>query len=203
MNFSMKKIALLFALLCSALITLSGCDALQTPKKFTNTDITGAPFGKDFSLTDHTGVKRTLADYRGKAIVMFFGFTQCPDVCPTTMVEMGEVLKKMGAQAERVQVLFITVDPERDTQQMLSQYVPAFDARFVGLTGTLEEVAQVARDFKVFYEKVPTANGKSYTMDHFAGMYAFDPQGRLRLLLQKSSGIEAIAADLKTLLSAS
>ena len=186
-----------WAALLGAAMLLSACDA---PPKFHNTDITGAPFGKDFSLTDHTGVKRTLADYRGKAVVMFFGFTQCPDVCPTTMVEMGEVLKKMGAQADRVQVLFITVDPERDTQQMLSQYVPAFDPRFVGLTGSLDDIAKVAKDFNVFYQKVPTANGKSYTMDHFAGMYAFDPQGRLRLLLQKSSGVDAIAADLKTLL---
>jgi cytochrome oxidase Cu insertion factor (SCO1/SenC/PrrC family) len=123
--------------------------------EFQSTDLTGASFAKDFALTDHTGKPRTMADFKGKVVVMFFGYTQCPDVCPTTMAEMTEVLKQLGPQADQVQVLFVTVDPERDTQQLLAQYVPAFDKRFIGLYGTPEQTAAVAKEFKVMYNKVP------------------------------------------------
>jgi len=145
-----------FVVLCAALVGLAGCgDKASAPAAFENTDVTGLDYAKDFSLHDHNGKLRTLADFKGKAVVVFFGFTQCPDVCPTTMVEMANVMKSLGPDADRVQVLFITVDPERDTQEVLSKYVPAFDSRFLGLRGTLPETEKVAKDFKVFYQKVP------------------------------------------------
>src|SRR5215217_6656374 len=142
-------------MLALALVS-SGCDKLGSkPAAFQNTDLTGLDYAKGFSLTDHTGKPRTLADFKGKVVVMFFGFTQCPDVCPTTMAEMAAVMKELGPQASDVQVLFVTLDPERDTPELLKQYVPAFDARFVGLYGTPAEIAQTAKEFKVFYKKVP------------------------------------------------
>ncbi|MFO0152323.1 MAG: SCO family protein [Burkholderiales bacterium] len=181
----------------SAALALSGCTP-STPT-FQNTDITGADFGKNFTLTDHTGKTRSLSDYQGKVVLIFFGFTQCPDVCPTTLAELSEVMKKLGSGADRVQVFFITVDPERDTQTVLGQYVPAFDPRFVGLTGSVEQIAAVAKDFKAFYQKVPTPNG-SYTVDHFSGMYAFDATGRIRLFIRYRAPMDSVVADVKTLL---
>ncbi len=132
---------------------------------------------------------------------MFFGFTQCPDVCPTTMVEMANVMKSLGPDADRVQVLFVTVDPERDTAELLKQYVPAFDPRFLGLRGDLLETDKTAKEFKVFYQKVPGKKAGSYTMDHTAGSYVFDPQGRIRLFVRHGQGTEPIVHDLKILLS--
>ncbi len=184
-------------LLAACFALLAGC---QPKHKFENTDITGAGYGKQFELTDHTGKTRTLADFKGKAVAIFFGYTQCPDVCPTTMVMMREVMRQLGPDADRVQVLFITIDPERDTQALLTQYVPSFDPRFIGLTGTPERIAATAKEFKVFYQKVPTANGESYTMDHFAGMYLYDPQGRLRLFVRYGQAPEPIVNDLRALL---
>ncbi|CAN5251683.1 SCO family protein [soil metagenome] len=193
-----RKLLLGASLACVVLL-----GACSQKVEFRNVDITGASFAKDFSLTDAAGRKRTLADYRGKAVAIFFGYTQCPDVCPTTMFEMSEVMKRLGGDADKVQVLFVTIDPERDTPTLLGQYVPAFDPRFVGLTGTPDDVAKVAQDFKVFYRKVPgTVDPKFYTMDHFAGMYLFDPQGRVRVLVQYGQKPDAITADLKTLLKA-
>jgi protein SCO1/2 len=178
--------------------TLSAC----TPKpSFKNVDVTGASFGHDFSLVDHTGARRTLADYKGKAVAIFFGYTHCPDVCPTTMAEMSGVMKQLGNDAERVQVLFVSVDPERDTPEFLAKYVPAFDPRFVGLSGSVEEVAATAKEFKVFYQKVPGSEPDQYSVDHFAGMYLFDPQGRIRVFVKYGTQADNIAADLKTLLS--
>jgi len=176
---------------------LAACD--QQPK-FANSDITGADYGHDFALIDHNGQPRTLADFKGKVVAIFFGYTQCPDVCPTTMVEMMEVMKMLGADAARVQVLFVTIDPQRDTRELLGQYVPGFDKRFLGLTGTPEQIAAVAKEFKVFYQKVPGKTEDSYTMDHFAGQYVFDRQGRLRLFVRYGQKPEAIAADLRLLL---
>jgi protein SCO1/2 len=193
---SRRHVLLKISSACAALV-LSSCT--PSAPKFQNTDITGADFGKNFTLTDHTGQTRRLSDYQGKVVLIFFGFTQCPDVCPTTLAEMSEVMKKLGSDADRVKVLFISVDPERDTQAMLSQYVPAFDPRFVGLTGSLEQITAVAKDFKVFYQKVPTPNG-SYTVDHFSGMYAFDTRGRIRLFIRYRAPVDSIAADIKTLL---
>lgn len=170
--------------------------------KFNNVDITGSKaFGKDFSLTDHHGKKRELAEFKGQLVVMFYGYTQCPDVCPTTMIEMQGVMELLGKDASRVQVMFVTVDPERDTQELLSQYVPAFDKRFLGLRPqSTEELEKITKDFKVFYKKVPGNSLTSYTIDHTAGSYVFDTKGQLRLFLKHHQGPNPIAEDLKKLL---
>ena len=188
-------------LICTVLFTLSACSDKAVP--FTNTDVTGLAYGKDFSLHDHHGQLRTLADFKGKAVVVFFGFTQCPDVCPTTMLEMANVMKALGPDADKVQVLFITVDPERDTTTLLSQYVPAFDPRFLGLRGDMVETEKTAKEFKVFYQKVPGKTPGSYTVDHTAGSYVFDTQGRIRLFIRHGQGVEPIVHDLKILLAES
>ncbi len=188
------------ALLALGALTLAGCQQ-SAAEKFVNTDVTGLEYAKDFALTDHNGKPRTLADFKGKAVVMFFGYTQCPDVCPTTMAEMANVMKELGPQADKVQVLFVTVDPARDTPQILSQYVPAFDKRFLGLYGDEAATAKVAKEFKVFYQKVPGKTAGSYTMDHTAGSYVFDPQGHIRLFVRHGQGAEPIVHDLKLLLS--
>ncbi len=186
----------LVAIFC---LILSAC----SPKpEFKNIDITGSTaFGKDFSLLDPDGKVRTLADFKGKVVVMFFGYTQCPDICPTTLTEMQQVMTLLGPQSDKVQVLFVTVDPERDTAEILKQYVPAFDPRFLGLRPA-DEVAleKVAKDFKIYYKKVPGIKLSSYTMDHTAGSYAFDPEGRLRLYIKHAQGPETLAHDLKELL---
>lgn len=190
-----------FFALCAAVLALSACGEKAEPATFQNTDVTGLAYGKDFSLHDHNGKVRTLADFKGKAVVVFFGFTQCPDVCPTTMMEMSNVMQALGPDADRVQVLFITVDPERDTAALLSQYVPAFDKRFLGLRGDLAETDKVAKEFKVFYQKVPGKTPGSYTIDHTAGSYVFDPQGRIRLFIRHGQGVDSIVHDLKILLA--
>ena len=187
-------------LLCFAL-TLAACG--PSGPRFNSTDITGADYARDFSLKDANGKIRTLADFKGMAVVVFFGYTRCPDVCPTTMTEMKLVLEKLGHDAQRVQVLFVTVDPERDKPEVLAQYVPAFDPSFIGLYGDLETTAKTAKDFKVFYQKVPGKTPDSYTIDHTAGSYVFDPQGRLRLFVRHGGDITPLVADLKTLLSGS
>ena len=180
-------------------MTLMAC----SPKpEFKNVDITGSTaFGKDFSLLDPDGKVRTLADFKGKAVVMFFGYTQCPDVCPTTLTEMQQVMTLLGPKSDKVQVLFVTVDPDRDTAAILKQYVPSFDSRFLGLRPADEAALEkVTKDFKIYYKKVPGSNPGSYTMDHSAGSYAFDPEGRLRLYIKHAQGPETLAHDLKELL---
>lgn len=176
---------------------LAACDG--SGPKFKNVDITGADYAKDFALTDHNGKPRTLADFRGKVVVVFFGYTRCPDVCPTTLVELKDVMQKLGPDAEKVQVLFITLDPERDTQKVLAQYVPAFDARFLGLFGDMATTQKTAKDFKVYAEKRAGSSPESYTIDHTAASYAFDPQGRLRLFV-KHDQVGTLADDIRTLL---
>jgi len=183
--------------LCMALI-LSGC---SEPVAFKSTDISGADWGKDFNLTDHQGQPRRLSDFKGKAVVLFFGFTQCPDVCPTTLTSMRDVLGKLGPDAGRVQVLFVTLDPTRDTMPLLAQYVPMFHPSFIGLRGDDASTAALAKDFKVFYAKQPGSTPGSYSIDHSTGSYAFDPQGRLRLLLRHGETPDNVAADLKLLLA--
>jgi protein SCO1/2 len=181
------------------LMTLAAC----SPKpEFKNIDITGGTaFGKDFSLLDPDGKVRTLADFKGKVVVMFFGYTQCPDVCPTTLTEMQQVMTLMGPQSDKVQVLFVTVDPERDTAAILKQYVPSFDPSFLGFRPADEAALEkVTKDFKIYYKKVAGTSPGSYTMDHTAGSYAFDPQGRLRLYIKHAQGPETLAHDLKELL---
>ena len=161
---------------------------------------TGIDYAKDFALTDHNGKPRTLADFKGKVVVMFFGYTQCPDVCPTTMAEMADVMKQLGPQADKVQVIFVTIDPERDTQALLASYVPNFDPRFLGMYGDAAATAKVAKEFKVYYQKVPGNAPDSYTMDHTAGSYVFDTEGHIRLFLRHGQGTAPVVHDLKLLL---
>ena len=195
----MKKLSFVLAL--AAALALAGCDKLTSkPPSFQNTDVTGLPYAQDFALTDHNGKPRTLADFKGKVVVVFFGFTQCPDVCPTTMAEMATVMKELGPKADEVQVLFVTVDPERDTQQLLAQYVPAFDQRFLGMYGDAAATAKMAKDFKVFYAKVAGKTPGSYSMDHTAGSYVFDKSGKVRLFLRHGQGAAPIVHDLRQLL---
>jgi protein SCO1/2 len=168
--------------------------------KFTGSDVTGAGFGKDFALTDATGKPRTLADFRGKVVIVFFGYTHCPDVCPTTLAELAEMMKRLGPDADRVQVLFVTVDPERDTPALLAQYVPAFDKRFLGLYGNADALAATAKEFKVVYQKQPGPTPGTYTMDHSAGTYLYDPEGRLRVYMSYGQGADAFTHDVRVLL---
>jgi protein SCO1/2 len=198
----MKKLFVVSVLALAMALGLSACDKLGTkPPSFQNTDVTGLQYAQDFALTDHNGKPRTLADFKGKVVVMFFGYTQCPDVCPTTMAELAGVMKELGPLADQVQVLFVTVDPERDTQALLAQYVPAFDKRFLGLYGDAAATARVAKEFKVFYAKVPGKTAGSYSMDHTAGSYVFDKNGKVRLFLRHGQGAAPIVHDLKQLLS--
>jgi len=169
--------------------------------KFKSTDITGVDYGKQLSLTDPNGTPRSLQDFRGKVVVLFFGYTHCPDVCPTTLAEMAQVMKKLGAEADRVQVLFVTVDPERDTPVVLSRYVPAFDPRFLGLYGDADATRRAAKEFKVFYEAKKGEAPGEYTVDHSAGSYVLDTTGRLRLFVGYGRvGADDLAADIRTLL---
>lgn len=179
-----------------ALLVLGAC----APEGFKNTDITGSDFARDFALTDHTGKARTLADYRGKVVAIFFGFTQCPDICPTTMSEMKAVKQALGDDGEKFQVLFITIDPARDTPQLLSQYAPAFDPSFVGLYGDAAATERTAKEFKVYYQKVAGSAPDRYTMDHSVATYIYDSEGRVRLYVRQNAGQEAVVHDVKQLL---
>jgi len=190
-----------FSLLLLAVLGTAACSP-EAPK-FRSTDITGADFGKELALTGHDGKPRTLADFRGKAVVLFFGYTHCPDVCPTTLADMAGVMKKLGKDAERVQVLFVTVDPERDTPAVLGQYVPAFDPHFLGLYGDLAATQRAAKEFRIFYEKRAGSAPGAYTVDHSAQSYVFDPQGRLRLFVRQDRIADDLGGDLRTLLGQS
>jgi len=184
---------------------LGGCDRASAPGEklqFKGVDITGADYGRQLSLPDQDGKLRTLADFKGKVVVVFFGYTQCPDVCPTTMAELAQVKRSLGPAGEKVQGVFVSIDPERDTPQLLKAYMANFDPGFVALRGTPEQTAAAAKEFKVFYAKVPGKTEGSYTMDHTAGSYVFDAAGRLRLFVRYGTGADALVADLKTLLAA-
>jgi protein SCO1/2 len=198
--FNIASVRILGLGLSALLITsMLGC----SPKpSFKNVDITGSTvFGNNFSLLDSNGNTKTMADYKGKVVVVFFGFTQCPDVCPTTLTEMDEALKLLGPKADKVQVIFITVDPERDTASVLAQYVPSFNPRFVGLRPADEaDLEKVAKDFRIYYKKVPGSKPGSYTMDHSAGSYVLDQNGQLRLYIKHAQGPEVLAHDLKNIL---
>ncbi len=187
----------LVALLAAAF--LAAC--APSKPSFQNTDITGAEFGRELKLADHAGKPRTLDDFKGKVVAVFFGFTHCPDVCPTTLATMREVKEKLGPDGERLQVIFVTVDPERDTPELLAKYVTAFDPTFLGLHGSPEAISQTAKVFKVYYQKVPGKTPETYTMDHTASTYLYDPQGRLRLFVRHGQGVDPIVADVKTLLA--
>jgi len=184
---------------------LAGCDG-KTPgatakPSFKGVDITGAEYARTLSLTDPDGQRRSLADFKGKVVVVFFGYTQCPDVCPTTMAELAEVKRQLGADGARVQGIFVTLDPERDTAVLLKAYVANFGPDIVGLRGTPEEIQAAAKEFKVFYNKVPGKTETSYTVDHTAGSYIFDAMGKVRLFTRYGSGAQALIDDLKLLLA--
>ncbi|ARN22677.1 SCO family protein [Piscinibacter gummiphilus] len=200
----MRRRPLLTIAALSALVLATGCDKLMPakPANYNAVDITGAAYGKALSLTDAEGRTRTLADFGGKYVVVFFGFTQCPDVCPGTLAELAQVKKALGPDGDKVQGVFITVDPDRDTAEVLKGYVTAFDPSFVALRGTPEQVAAVAKDFKVFYQKVPGKEPGSYTMDHTAGSYVFDTKGNVRLFTRYGTGADALTSDLKQLMKA-
>ena len=180
---------------------LIGCS--PDKPQFKSIDLTGADYAQGFSLTDHNGQLRTLKDFAGKVVVVFFGFTQCPDVCPTSMAELAQVKQQLGPDGDKLQGIFITVDPERDTADMLKAYMGNFDPTFLALRPTLEQLPQVAKDFKIYYKKVDGKTPGSYTMDHSAGSYVFDEKGRIRLYNRYGSGADALASDIRLLIKSS
>ncbi len=186
------------ALLISATAIFSACSDKKI--EFRGVDITGAEYARELPLTDHNGQSRSLKDFAGKVVVVFFGFTQCPDVCPTSMQELAEVKRMLGADGDRLQGIFVTVDPERDTADVLKAYMANFDPSFLALRGSPEQLAAVAKDFKIYYKKVDGKTDTSYTMDHSAGSYVYDTSGRLRVYHRYGSGAQALAADVATLL---
>lgn len=184
-------------------VSLAGCDNAVTTSQppFSGIDITGADYGKALKLTDHTGKSRSLDDFKGKVVLVFFGFTHCPEVCPTTLHELATVLKQLGTDADRVQVLFVTLDPARDSQEMLAKFVPSFHPNFLALRGDEAATKAAAQSFHVFFEKRPGATPDRYTIEHFTGTFIFDREGKLRLLMNYNIGIDKIIHDLKLLLS--
>ena len=194
----MNKRQCLGALCLAALLAVSGCG--QDKPAFKGVDITGADYAQGWALTDHNGQVRTLKDFAGKVVVVFFGYTQCPDVCPTALQEMVEAKQLLGADADKLQGVFITVDPERDTPELLKAYMANFGPDFVALHPTLDQLPKVTKDFKIYYKKVEGKTPTSYTMDHSAGSFTFDPQGRVRLYNRYGSGAAALAEDVKILL---
>jgi len=205
----MKKL-LLAGLMSGLVLLLSACnpnsqsgtgaEAGNKAGGFVGTDITGADFPKPLALTDHNGKKRTMDDFKGKVVTLFFGYTHCPDVCPTTMSDLKQTMKLLGDKADQVQVVFVTVDPERDTQAVLAQFVPSFDPRFIGLWGSLQETAETLGNFKIYYSKVESKTKGDYTIDHSAGMYVFDKTGKIRLYLDYGQKPADIASDLTKLM---
>jgi protein SCO1/2 len=187
------------------MFVLSACDQPQggivkSAAGFVGTDITGADFSNPLKLTDHHGQLRTMSDFKDKVVVLFFGFTHCPDVCPTTMHDLKKTMKLLGNQSDEVQVLFVSVDPQRDTQEVLAQFVPSFDARFIGLRGSLQETAETLGNFKIYFKKIPGETEANYTIDHSAGMYVFDKIGEVRLYLGYGQKPTEIASDIRKLL---
>lgn len=181
---------------------LAGCErSAPAASGFQAIDITGADYGQALSLPDISGRQRTLADFKGQAVVVFFGFTHCPDVCPTTMAELAAVKKALGEDGKRLQAVFVTVDPERDTPELLKAYMAGFDPSFIALRGTVEQTQALAKSFKAYFQKVPGKEPGSYSVDHTAGAYVFDPEGRLRLFVRYGQPVEAWVADLKRLLA--
>jgi len=197
-----KRSALKFMALSLGLSGLAGSLASCSENKpsFAAIDITGAEYARDFDLTDHNGQRRTLKDFAGKVVVLFFGYTQCPDVCPTSMLELAEVKKLLGKDGERLQGLFITVDPERDTPEVLKAYMANFDPSFLALYTTPAKLEALAKEYKVYFKKVDGPTPTSYSVDHSAGSYVYDPQGKVRLYTRYGSGAALLAADIRLLL---
>lgn len=189
------------AVLALAALGLSGCQRAADKPPFQGVDITGAEYARQFSLTDAEGRPRTLGDFKGKVTVVFFGYTQCPDVCPTTMAELAEVKRALGPQGDKLQGVFVTIDPERDTPELLKAYLRNFDPSFVALRGTPEQTLQTAKEFKVYFAKVPGREEGSYTMDHTAGAYVFDEQGRVRLFERYGAGPKPLQSDVQRLIA--
>jgi protein SCO1/2 len=187
------------AVLMGALVLLAACG--ENKPAFTGIDITGADYATGFSLTDHHGQPRTLADFKGKAVVVFFGFTQCPDVCPTSLGELAEARRLLGADGERLQGLFVSIDPERDTPEIMKEYMANFDPSFLALYAAPDALPALAKSYRIYYKKVPGSTPTSYTMDHSAGSYVYDATGRVRLYHRYGSGAQALADDVKRLLN--
>ncbi|MBC7202044.1 MAG: SCO family protein [Pusillimonas sp.] len=183
----------------SVVLALSACGEQNTATSFHSSDISGSGLGAALNMTDHTGQTRTLADFNGKALLVFFGFTHCPDVCPTAMAQLAQTMQLLGEQAKQVQVAMISVDPERDTPERMAQYVKAFHPDFIGLTGTAAQLKQTAGSFRAFYSKVEQDNG-NYSLDHSASFYLFDKQGNVRVLIRPDAGPREIADDIQALL---
>jgi protein SCO1 len=197
--------SMLLACASACLLAIAACDrgtSSSAALSFKGIDITGAEYARTLSLPDPDGKPRDLAEFRGKVVVVFFGYTQCPDVCPATMAELAQIKKALGKDGERVQGIFVSVDPDRDTPEILKAYMASFDNSFVALRGTAEQTKAAAKEFKVFYGKVPGKTEGSYTVDHTAGSFVFDTAGKVRLFARYGSGAEALTADLKTLLAA-
>ena len=191
-----QALRVLAATLVAGLLAACSPEAL----KFKSIDITGADYVKGFALADHNGVQRSLADFKGKAVVVFFGFTQCPDVCPTALADLAEVKRLLGPQGDKLQGIFVSVDPERDTPEVLKAYMANFDPGFLALRPSMEQLPDVAKGFKVFYKKVEGPTPTSYTIEHSAGSYVFDPQGRVRLYTRQAVGAQGLADDITLLL---
>jgi protein SCO1/2 len=187
-------------LLSTLAASLAACTESKPKPQFNAVDLTGADYAKDFHLPDTDGKMRSLADFKGKLVALFFGYTQCPDVCPTTMTELAEAKKQLGPRGDKLQVVFVTVDPDRDTPQVLKAYMGNFDPTFIALRPNAEQLAAVAKDFKVYYKKVDGATPTSYTMDHSAATYVYDTKGQLRLYARYGAGPQALASDFKLLL---
>ncbi len=193
---ALSGLGILFAAASAGLLAACSPDKPQ----FKSIDITGADYAQGFSLTDHNGQARSLKDFNGRVVVVFFGFTQCPDVCPTAMSELAEIKRSLGNKGDKLQAIFITLDPERDTPEVLKAYMSNFDPSFLALRPTLEELPALAKAYKTFYKKVEGKTPGSYTMDHSAGSYVYDPQGRVRLYTRPGTGAAALADDIKLLL---
>ncbi len=189
-----------YFLITLLILAVTACKPSAQQSQFSATDISGADFAQALNLTDHTGAPRALADFKGKVVALFFGYTHCPDVCPTTMADLKQAMKLLGAQSDDVQVLFVTLDPERDTREVLAQYVPSFDPRFIGLYGTKDEIAKVTDDFKIFASRVQNSGRSGYTIDHSAGVYLYDKTGKIRLYVAYGEKPAVIAADIEKLM---
>ena len=192
---------LVAALTIVVMLSESGCKQPQdNPETYSATDVAGANFAKDFSLTDHYGQRRTLSDFKGKVVILFFGYIHCPDICSNTLSELAAVMQRLGDKADSVQVLFVTLDPERDTPSIMAKFVSSFNPNFLGLYGSPEQIAETAKEFKLFYQKQPGKSKKIYTLDHSAGTYIYDASGKLRLYASYGLGVDALVADVHLLL---
>lgn len=183
--------------LAMSVVALLSCK--RRPVTFVNTDLTGANFGRQLALLDHHGQLRSLADFQGKATVVFFGYTACPDICPTMLAKLADVMKVLGSDAERVQVLFVTLDPQRDSAERLKDFVPWFNPTFLGLRGDEVQIKAATEEFRVFAARKPVEGELGYVIDHSTGAYVFDPAGRLRLYVKDTSSVEEIASDIRLL----